>query len=218
MPFDLPRHAYALLAAIAVVAIGAAGASGDTRSATQPAATSAGLATAIFAGGCFWCVEADFDKVEGVVETTSGYTGGHTRSPTYEQVSSGGTGHVEAVRVRFDPNKVTYRELVEHYWRSVDVLDGRGQFCDRGPEYRPVIFTAGDEQRLAAVESKSALEASGRFAKPIAVEIRPAATFTPAEEEHQDYASKNPLQYRYYRWGCRRDARLERLWGASAGH
>jgi methionine-S-sulfoxide reductase len=182
-------------------------------SAAKPA-----LATATFASGCFWCTEADFDKVEGVVETISGYTGGKTKNPTYELVGRGGTGHTEALQVKYDPNKVSYQKLLDYYWRHVDLLDGGGQFCDRGDQYRPAIFTHGEEQRQLAEASKAALEKSGRFKKPIAVEIVAAAEFTPAEDYHQDYHNKNPLKYRYYRYGCGRDARLEQLWGDEAGH
>lgn len=175
-----------------------------------------GLAEATFAAGCFWCVESDFEKLDGVVDAVSGYTGGKTKNPTYDTVGRGGSGHVEAVRVKYDPSKISYRRLLDHYWRNVDFLDDRGQFCDRGPEYRPVIFTHDAEQQRLAEESKAAL--AGRFTKPIAVAIVPASEFTVAEEEHQNYAANNPLRYRYYRYGCRRDARLKQLWGNDAGH
>jgi len=171
-----------------------------------------GLQEAIFAAGCFWCVEKDFDQVDGVVETISGYTGGRTPNPTYETVGTGRTGHVEALLVRFDPKRVTYDALLDHYWKNVDLLDGGGQFCDRGNEYRPVIFTSGPEQERAARASKDALEASGRFNQKIAVTIEPASAFTPAEEYHQNYYKKNPTRYRFYRNGCGRDARLNQLW------
>jgi len=173
----------------------------------------AGMAVATFAAGCFWCVEPPFDKLEGVVSTTSGYTGGHVPGATYKEVGRGNTGHTEAVRVVYDPGKVAYPKLVDVFWRNVDLLDGGGQFCDRGPEYRPVIFTHDDEQKKIAEESKAALAASGRFQQPIAVPVEPAREFWVAEDYHQDYYMKNPLQYSYYRWGCGRDARLEQLWG-----
>jgi peptide-methionine (S)-S-oxide reductase len=172
----------------------------------------AGLDVATFAAGCFWCVESDFDKVEGVVETISGYTGGHTANPTYELVGDGGTGHAEALRVTYDPAKVTYARLLDHYWRHVDFLDGTGQFCDRGDQYRPAIFTHTEEQKRLAEASKAALAKSHDFERPIAVEIVAAGDFTPAEDYHQDYYRKNPVKYRYYRTGCGRDARIARLW------
>jgi methionine-S-sulfoxide reductase len=189
----------------------------------EDARSRAGLEMATFAAGCFWCVESDFDKVEGVVETISGYTGGHTANPTYELVGNGGTGHAEALRITYDPTKVTYAKLLDHYWRHVDFLDGDGQFCDRGDQYRPAIFTHNDEQKRLAEESKAALAKSHDFGRPIAVEIVPAGEFTPAEDYHQDYYKKNPLKYRYYRTGCGRDARIARLWAhvtskENAGH
>jgi peptide-methionine (S)-S-oxide reductase len=152
-----------------------------------------------------------------VVSTTSGYTGGTVAGATYRQVGAGGTGHVEAVRVVFDPAKVSYGKLLEVYWKNVDPLDGGGQFCDRGPEYRPAIFVHDDEQRHAAEASKAALAASGRFKEPIAVAVEPAREFWVAEDYHQDYYLKNPVKYRYYRWGCGRDARLEERWGKREG-
>ena len=175
----------------------------------QPAG--ADKAVAIFAAGCFWCVEADFDKVQGVIDTTSGYTGGKLDNPTYEDVSSETTGHVEAVRVTYDPAKVSYKELLDYYWRHTDVTDGRGQFCDRGASYAPVIFVSDGEQKLLAEASKRELEDSKRFPR-IAVQIKPAFRFWPAEIEHQNYYKKNPLRYRYYRAGCGRDARLSQIW------
>jgi peptide-methionine (S)-S-oxide reductase len=193
---------------------GAARADEPTRRAEPP---SANLAAATFAGGCFWCMEPPFDKTEGVVSTTSGYTGGTVAGATYRQVGAGGTGHTEAVRVVFDPAKVSYDKLLDVYWKNVDPLDGKGQFCDRGPEYRPAIFVHDDEQRRAAEASKAALAASGRFKEPIAVAIEPAGDFWVAEDYHQDYYLKNPVKYRYYRWGCGRDARLEERWGKQEG-
>lgn len=172
-----------------------------------------GLAVATFAAGCFWCVEPPYDKLDGVVSTTAGYTAGKTVGPTYKQVSRGGTGHTEAVRVVYDPKKVEYKKLVDVFWRNVDLLDAGGQFCDRGPEYRPAIFVHDDEQKRIAGESKAALAASGRFPKPIVVTVEPAQPFYVAEDYHQDYYQKNPIKYRYYRSGCGRDARLQELWG-----
>jgi peptide-methionine (S)-S-oxide reductase len=174
------------------------------------------LAEATFAGGCFWCMEPPFDKLEGVVSTLSGYTGGQLKDPSYEQVSSGGTGHLEAVQIRFDPDKVSYSKLLEIFWRNVDPTDAGGQFCDRGEQYRTAIFYHSEEQRQLAEESKSDLERSGRLPKPIVTEIRPASAFYPAEDYHQDYYKKNPVRYKLYRYGCGRDRVLERLWGQTS--
>jgi peptide-methionine (S)-S-oxide reductase len=171
------------------------------------------LETATFAGGCFWCMEPPFDKTEGVVSTTVGYTGGRTAHPTYEQVSSGGTGHAEAIQVVFDPAKVTYRQILEIFWRNIDPLARDRQFCDVGEQYRSAIFYHGEEQRREAEESKAALEKSGRFHEPILTQIVPAETFYPAEDYHQDYYRKNPVRYKFYRFSCGRDQRLKELWG-----
>lgn len=168
---------------------------------------------AILAGGCFWCTEADFDKVPGVLETTSGYIGGHLDKPGYKQVSAGGSGHIEAVQIRFDDSKVSYQQLLDAYWPTIDPLDAGGQFCDRGEQYRSAIFYLTDEQRRQAEASRAALQASGRLAGDIVTLIRPATEFWPAEVYHQDYATRNPLRYRYYRYGCGRDQRLKQLWG-----
>ena len=176
-----------------------------------------GLAVATFAGGCFWCMEPPFDKLEGVVSTTSGYTGGATSGPSYKQVSAGGTGHTEALRVVYDPAKLGYEKLLDVFWRNVDPLDDSGQFCDRGHEYRPVIFAHDDEQRRLAGTSKAALDASRRFEQSVVVRIETAYDFYEAEEYHQDYYTKNPVRYKYYRWNCGRDARLEQVWGATPG-
>jgi len=178
-----------------------------------------GLAVATFAGGCFWCMESDFDKLKGVKETISGFMGGHTKNPTYEQVSMGNTGHAESVQVTYDPKVVSYKELVDYYFRHVDVLDGGGHYCDRGSQYRPVIFVASPEERKIAEESKAALDKSGRFSEPIAVEIADAGPFTPAEDYHQNYYQTHSLQYGFYRHACGRDARVKQLWGDEAtGH
>jgi peptide-methionine (S)-S-oxide reductase len=173
-------------------------------------------ALATFAAGCFWCTESDFDKLPGVLATTSGYMGGHVENPTYEQVSRGGTGHAEVVQITYDPDKVTYQQLLEHYWHNVDPFDAEGQFCDRGSQYRPVIFTHSPEQQRLAEESRRHLEESGRFKHKIVVDIEPAATFTPAEEYHQNFYKKNPAHYWRYRIGCRRDLILHRIWGKPA--
>ncbi len=182
--------------------------------AAQPATATqvAKNATAIFAGGCFWCVEADFDKLPGVVDTESGYTGGQISNPTYEQVSRGGTGHAEAVRISYDPGKVTYEQLLDYFWRHIDPTVKDQQFCDAGNQYRSAIFHQGDAQRVAAEASKTRLEKGGRFSR-IYTEVVPAGAFYPAEEYHQDYYRKNPIRYKYYRTGCRRDARVNEVWG-----
>jgi peptide-methionine (S)-S-oxide reductase len=167
-------------------------------------------AIATFAGGCFWCVEADFDKVDGVISTTSGYAGGHVANPSYEQVSHGGTGHAEAVEIVYDPAKVSYKKLLDVFWHNIDPLAKDRQFCDHGDQYRSAIFYHDEEQR-AAEASKAAVEK--RFKQPVATQIVPAGPFYKAEEYHQDYYMKNPIRYKFYRFNCGRDARLEELWG-----
>lgn len=174
-----------------------------------------GLAVATFAGGCFWCVEAGLEVVLGVKEVVSGYTGGHVANPTYRQVSSGGTGHVEAVQVYYDPGIVTYEQLLDAFWRQIDPTDRKGQFSDRGSEYRPVIFVETEAQRQAAERSRHALQESGRYRKPVVIEILPATTFYVAEAYHQDYYKKNPLRYQYYRSGSGRDRFLKKIWGTN---
>ncbi|HYD38990.1 MAG TPA: peptide-methionine (S)-S-oxide reductase MsrA [Allosphingosinicella sp.] len=173
-------------------------------------------AAAIFAGGCFWCTEADFDKIPGVVSTRSGYAGGRIANPTYEQVSTGGTGHIEVVKVVYDPARVSYQTLVARFFRTIDPLDGGGQFCDRGSQYRSAIFVADAGERRIAEATKA--RAAALLKRPIATAILPAAPFYPAETYHQDYYRKNPVPYRYYRYRCGRDARLAAVWGKSAGH
>ena len=170
------------------------------------------LEKATFAGGCFWCTESDFEKVDGVVEAISGYIGGSESDPTYEEVSAGVTGHAEAVEILFDPDKVTYRQLLEVFWRHIDPTDPGGQFVDRGSHYRSAIFYHDDQQKQQAEASKAELERSGRFDKPIVTEIQKADTFYPAEEYHQDYYRNHPLRYRYYRYGSGRDQFLARVW------
>ena len=182
-----------------------------------PTATTATTARAIFAGGCFWCVESDFDKVPGVISTTSGYTGGSTAKPTYEQVSANTTGHAEVVEVVYDPSKVSYERLVEYFWRTIDPTVKDQQFCDRGNPYRSAIFAVGPEQLKIALASRAALEKTKPFKEPIVTEIVAAGTFYPAEDYHQDYYKKNPIRYKYYRTNCGRDARLAQLWGDKAG-
>jgi peptide-methionine (S)-S-oxide reductase len=186
---------------------------------TAPAATATVTsAKAIFAGGCFWCVESDFDRLPGVISTTSGYTGGKTLNPTYEQVSSHTTGHAEVVQVVYDPAKVSYEKLVEYYWRSIDPTVKDRQFCDHGSPYRTGIFVQDAAQLKIATESRAALEKSKPFKEPIVTEITMASTFYPAEEYHQDYYKKNPIRYQYYRNSCGRDARVKQLWGHAVGH
>ena len=177
-----------------------------------PAAPSGGTAKATFAGGCFWCVEADFDKVPGVISTTSGYIGGTVANPTYEQVSAKTTGHAEAVEIVFDPAKVSYEQLLETFWRTIDPTTKDRQFCDAGSPYRTAIFTHGAQQMAAARASKAALEKSKPFKEPVVTAIEAAGPFYPAEAYHQDYYKKNPVRYNYYRTACGRDARLKELW------
>lgn len=163
--------------------------------------------TAIFAGGCFWCVEDAFDKVDGVTETVSGYAGGKSPKPTYGSHK----GHVEALKVTYDPSKVTYAELLDHYWRNIDPFDPTGQFCDKGPAYRTVIFVSDDDERALAESTKKDIEK--RFGKDVSTTIRPASTFTAAEDYHQDYHNQNPVSYKYYKWNCGRAQRLSEIWG-----
>ena len=185
--------------------------------AQAPAASAPATAKATFAGGCFWCVEADFDKIDGVISTTSGYIGGSVANPTYEQVSAKSTGHAEAVEIVYDPRKVTYDRLLEYFWHTTDPTAKDRQFCDAGTPYRHAIFANGADQLAAAKASRAALEKSKPFKEPIVTEIVLATAFYPAEGYHQDYYQKNPVRYKYYRNGCGRDARLKQLWGDLAG-
>ncbi len=168
---------------------------------------------ATFAGGCFWCVESDFDKVPGVLRTISGYTGGLLKNPTYKQVSAGGTGHREAVQIFYDSKKVSYEKLLDIFWRSVDPTDAGGQFCDRGRSYETAIFANSPAQRRLAEASKQKLNKSEVLKKPIVTPIETAGAFYPAEDYHQDYYKKNPLRYKFYRYACGRDARVGEVWG-----
>lgn len=168
-------------------------------------------ATAIFAGGCFWCIEADFEKLDGVIAVESGYTGGSVRNPTYQQVSQGSTGHAEAARVRYDPQRVSYEKLLDYFWRHIDPTVKDRQFCDVGSQYRSAIFYQNETEQKSALSSKQALEKSGRFPH-IYTEIVAAGTFYPAEDYHQDYYRKNPIRYQFYRTNCGRDARIKSLW------
>ncbi len=167
---------------------------------------------AIFAGGCFWCMEPPFEKLPGVVSVVSGYTGGTVKNPSYEQVTSGITGHLEAVEITYDPEQISYPELLEVFWRNIDPTDDGGQFIDRGSQYRSAIFYLDEEQRRAAERSREDLAQSGKFERPIVTEIIPASTFYPAEAYHQDYYKENPLRYRFYRSGSGRDLFLEKTW------
>ena len=179
--------------------------------AAEPVAKAQATATAVFAGGCFWCMEPPFDKLPGVVATTSGYTGGQKINPTYQEVSAGDTGHIEAVQITYDPKQVSYEKLLEVFWRNVDPLDKGGQFCDRGSTYTTAIFYQSEEQKKLAEQSKATIEK--KLGKAVVTTIRPAATFYAAEDYHQDYYKNNPLRYKYYRYSCGRDRRLEELWG-----
>lgn len=174
------------------------------------------LVTATFAGGCFWCMEAPFDVLPGVVSTTSGYTGGFKKNPSYDEVSAGKTGHAEAVQITYDSTQISYAQLLQVFWRNIDPLASNRQFCDSGSQYRSAIFYHNAEQQRLAVASKQQLENSGRFQQPIVTEIVAAAEFYPAEEYHQDFYKKNPLRYKAYRAGCGRDRRLQELWGETA--
>ena len=177
-----------------------------------PTPGSAQTAKATFAGGCFWCMEPPFDELNGVISTTSGYIGGKTKNPTYEQVSTGTTGHTEALQIVYDPKKITYDKLLEVFWRNIDPLAADGQFCDLGSQYRSGIFYHDANQKSAAEKSKKAVQA--RFKQPVATEITPATVFYLAEDYHQDYYKKNPVRYKLYSHGCGRAQRLEEVWGA----
>jgi peptide-methionine (S)-S-oxide reductase len=193
-----------------IAAVGVAAAMAQT-TATGPAP--AGLAKATFAGGCFWCVESDFDKVPGVKSTTSGYTGGKVANPSYEQVSAKSTGHAEAVEVVYDPKVVSYEQLVDYFWRTIDPTTKDRQFCDAGSPYRTGIFVQDAQQLAAAQASMAKLEKAKPFKEPVVTEITLAGPFYAAEDYHQDYYKKNPVRYKYYRNGCGRDERIKQLWG-----
>jgi peptide methionine sulfoxide reductase msrA/msrB len=188
-------------------------AAGCSQAGTAPggAPSNAKLETAIFAGGCFWCMTPPFEKLSGVVKVISGYTGGQTKNPTYENYAEGG--HIEAVEVIYDPSKITYSQLLDVFWRQIDPTDGGGQFVDRGPQYRSAIFYLDERQKELAEKSKEELSRSGRFKKPIVTEILKASVFYPAEEYHQDYYKKNPIRYEFYRYRSGRDQFLEKVWG-----
>ena len=198
--------------AITLVLIGGAIGSGHLAASQQPPAPSPSVAKAYFAGGCFWCMEEAFEKVDGVLEAVSGYMGGTVKNPSYEQVSAGQTGHAESVEVRYDSAKVTYTQLLEAFWRNVDPVTPDGQFCDHGHQYRAAIFYQTDEEKRAAEESKRAIERSKRFSTPIVTELAAATEFYPAEDYHQDFYKKNPVRYKFYKFTCGRAQRLETLW------
>jgi peptide-methionine (S)-S-oxide reductase len=197
-----------------VLSVGAIILSGGMAYSASPGTAPTETAKATFAGGCFWCMEPPFDKLDGVISTISGYTGGKKKNPTYEQVSAGNTGHAEAVQVTYDPKKITYEKLLDVFWHNVDPLTPNRQFCDAGSQYRTAIFYHDETQKRLAEESKKAL--SKRFKEPIVTEIVAAGEFYPAEDYHQDYYIKNPLRYKFYRYNCGRDQRLEQIWGAAA--
>jgi peptide-methionine (S)-S-oxide reductase len=201
-----------MLLSVAALAVAACNSPASAEKA-DPLAVPSGAATAIFAGGCFWCTESDFEKLPGVISAESGYTAGQTVNPSYEQVSAGGTGHTEAVRVVYDPAKVSYPQLLEYFWRTIDPTVKDRQFCDSGTQYRSGIYFQSETERKAAEESRSALLKEGKV-KQVYTEIQMAKVFYPAEEYHQDYYKKNPVRYAYYRRGCGRDARLEQIWGS----
>ncbi len=198
-----------LLAALVGTAVAAAAMSAPAQT-PQP-----GLEKATFAGGCFWCMEPPFDKLPGVVSTTSGYTGGTKPNPTYEEVSSGRTGHAESVEVLYDPKKISYEKLLDAFWHNIDPTVRDRQFCDVGTQYRTAIFVHNDEQRRVAERSKAELQKTKPFKQDIVTPIVPASTFYPAEQYHQDFYKKNPIRYKFYRDGCGRDARLKELWGSA---
>jgi peptide-methionine (S)-S-oxide reductase len=206
MPTFARRHALTLLA---VAGLGVAALCAPASAQRIP------TETATFAGGCFWCTESDFDKVDGVLSTTSGYMGGTTRNPTYRSISTGTTGHAEVVRIEFDPKRVSFEQLVRIFWRTIDPLTRNAQFCDAGTQYRTAIFYHSEAQKQAA--DKTRQEVAGRFQQPIVTEITAAAEFTAAEDYHQDFYKKDPGRYYSYRAGCGRDAKLKSLWGAEAG-
>ena len=203
------RSRWAIAYGLAVIAMLA----GHLAVAEQPAAGPASVAKAYFAGGCFWCMEEAFEKVEGVLSATSGYMGGKVANPSYEEVSAGRTGHAESVEVIYDPSKVSYQKLLDAFWHNVDPVTPNAQFCDHGSQYRSVIFFQTDEEKRASDTSKQAIEQSKRFTEPIVTQIVAASQFYPAEEYHQDFYKKNPIRYKFYKYNCGRAQRLEALWG-----
>lgn len=205
------RHSTLFAAAVLFAGVFAVTTAAEQTSETAPVAE--GLAKATFAGGCFWCMEPPFDELDGVISTTSGYTGGDRQQPTYQEVAGGQTTHAEAVEIVYDPSKISYAQLLEVFWMNIDPLTRDRQFCDGGAQYRTAIFFHGDEQARLARDTKQQLDDSGRFDRPVVTQIVEAGEFWAAEEYHQDYYMKNPIRYKFYRYGCGRDKRLDELWG-----
>ena len=199
---NIARSLYMILIILLVAATGSAGHAAEQ-------------AKAVFAGGCFWCMEEVFEKVEGVVSVTSGYMGGQKTNPTYEEVSAGGTGHAESVEVVYDPARVSYQKLQDNFWKNVDPLTPNAQFCDHGSQYRAVVFYGNEEEKRQAEASKQSIEQAKRFTEPIVTQIAMASKFYPAEDYHQDFYKKNPTRYKFYKYSCGRAQRLEQLWGKS---
>ena len=199
---NIARSLYMILIILLVAATGSAGHAAEQ-------------AKAVFAGGCFWCMEEVFEKVEGVVSVTSGYMGGQKTNPTYEEVSAGGTGHAESVEVVYDPARVSYQKLLDSFWKNVDPLTPNAQFCDHGSQYRAVVFYGNEEEKRQAEASKQSIEQAKRFTEPIVTQIVTASKFYPAEDYHQDFYKKNPTKYKFYKYTCGRAQRLEQLWGKS---
>jgi peptide-methionine (S)-S-oxide reductase len=210
----VPRFKQLLLTlACSLLLFGCSNAQGLADNSPAPTTPPANASTAIFAGGCFWCMEKPFDDLPGVIATTSGYTGGTKPNPTYREVSSGNTGHAEAVLVTYDPKQVSYDKLLSVFWKNIDPLDAQGQFCDKGSQYRSGIFYTGNTQKQLAETSKTEIQTTKKFTQPIATEITPAGTFYPAEDYHQNYYKTNAVKYKFYRYSCGRDQRLNAVWG-----
>ncbi|VAW67753.1 Peptide-methionine (S)-S-oxide reductase MsrA [hydrothermal vent metagenome] len=182
---------------------------------TSRAGKTANIKSIVLAGGCFWCIEADYEKLNGIVDVVSGYSGGHTKNPTYKKVSAGRSGHLEVVKVTYNPNVISYTEILDYFWRHIDPTRNDGQFCDKGIQYRPAIFYKNDKEKQAILKSAKQINKIKTFSEPLKVEYIQASTFYPAEEYHQDYYKKNPLRYKYYRFACNRDQRVESLWNDS---
>lgn len=206
----------AIIAGVAAATMGFVWSAVADQSATDVPSEETRLETAIFAGGCFWCTEADFDKVNGVISTISGYTGGTVEEPTYKQVTRGDTGHYEAVKISYNPQQVSYEELVEYYFRTIDPTDPRGQFCDKGSSYRTAIFVSDEQERKIAETEIDMITQSGQLPGPVVTKVLDASEFWPAESFHQNYYRTNPIRYKFYREGCGRDERLKKLWGEDA--
>lgn len=206
---QLIKHKAMLRSMLAVVCLSAAACAVSAQEEPAPANTE----KATFAGGCFWCMEPPFEKVDGVISAVSGYAGGEVENPTYEQVSSGRTGHAEVVQIEYDSSKVSYRQLLEIFWKNIDPTAADRQFCDRGSQYRSAVFYHDDTQKRLAEDGKAAIEKSGVLPAPVVTEVTELKAFYPAEEYHQDYYRKNPIRYKMYRRGCGRDRRLRELWG-----